>query len=60
MNHYPSNLTDNQWQVIEKLLDVQVRKSKYSLRSIVNNYTPPISHASLSKKESGQPFSFAA
>ena len=36
MNHYPSNLTDNQWQVIEKFLDVQVRKSKYSLRSIVN------------------------
>ena len=36
MNHYPSNLTDNQWQVIEKFLDVQVRKRKYSLRSIVN------------------------
>jgi transposase len=36
MNHYPSNLTDNQWQVIEKFLDVQVRKRKYSSRSIVN------------------------
>ena len=36
MNHHPSNLTDNQWQVIEKLLDVQARKRKYSLRSIVN------------------------
>ena len=36
MNHYPSNLTDNQWQVIEKFLDVQARKRKYSLRSIVN------------------------
>ena len=36
MNHYPSNLSDNQWQVIEKFLDVQARKRKYSLRSIVN------------------------
>ena len=36
MNHYSTNLTDNQWQVIEKFLDVQVRKRKYSLRSIVN------------------------
>ena len=36
INHYPSNLTDNQWQVIEKVLGVQVRKRKYSLRSIVN------------------------
>jgi putative transposase len=36
MNHYPSNLTDNQWQIIEKFLDVQVRKRKYSLRGIVN------------------------
>ncbi len=36
MNHYSTELTDNQWQVIEKLLDVQARKRKYSLRSIVN------------------------
>lgn len=36
MNHYSTNLTDNQWQVIEKFLDVQVRKRKYSLRSLVN------------------------
>jgi len=36
MNHYPSNLTDNQWQIIEKFLDVQMRKRKYFLRSIVN------------------------
>jgi len=36
MNHYPTDLTDNQWQVIEKFLDVQVRKRKYPLRSIVN------------------------
>ncbi|MEE1007926.1 MAG: hypothetical protein UH963_02115, partial [Agathobacter sp.] len=34
MNHYSTDLTDNQWQVIEKFLDVQVRKRKYSLRSI--------------------------
>ena len=36
MNHYPSNLTDNQWQIIEKFLDVQVRKRRHPLRSIVN------------------------
>ena len=36
MNQYPTNFTDNQWQVIEKFLDVQMRKCKYSLRSIVN------------------------
>lgn len=36
MSNYPTNLTDNQWQVIEKFLDVQERKRKYPLRSIVN------------------------
>ncbi|MBO5798995.1 MAG: transposase [Paludibacteraceae bacterium] len=36
MNHYSTDLTDNQWQVIEKFLDVQVRKRKYPLRSIVD------------------------
>ena len=36
MNSYPTNLTDNQWQVIEKFLDVQERKRKYPLRNIVN------------------------
>ena len=36
MNQYPTNLTDNQWQVIEKFLDVQVRKRKYPLRNIIN------------------------
>ena len=36
MNHYSTDLTDNQWQVIENFLDVQVRNRKYSLRSIVN------------------------
>ena len=32
MNHYQSNLTDNQWQVIEKFLDMQVRKRKSDLK----------------------------
>ena len=36
MNCYPTNLADNQWQVIEKFLDVQERKRMYSLRNIVN------------------------
>ena len=36
MNHYSTDLTDNRWQVIEKCLDEQVRKSKYPLRNIVN------------------------
>ena len=36
MNHYPTNLTDNRWQVIEKILDVQARKRKYPLRNIIN------------------------
>ena len=42
MNHYSTDLTDNQWQVIEKFLDVQVRKRKYSLRSIVNAINPRV------------------
>ena len=36
MNHYSTDFSDNQWQVMEKFLDVQARKCKYSLRSIVN------------------------
>jgi len=35
-NYYPTNLTEKQWQVIEKMLDPQKRKRKHSLRSIVN------------------------
>ena len=38
MNHYSSNLTDNQWQVIEKFLDVQVRKRKYSQKHSKRNH----------------------
>lgn len=33
---YSTDLTDKQWQVIEKLVDKQVRKRKHSLRSILN------------------------
>jgi putative transposase len=35
MKTYPSDLTDNQWQVIKDLFE-QERKRKHSLRSIVN------------------------
>ena len=42
MNHYPSNLTDNQWQVIEKFLDVQVRKRKHpTQKHSKRNQLPP-------------------
>jgi putative transposase len=33
---YPTDLTDNQWQVIEKLENGKVRRCKHSLRSIVD------------------------
>lgn len=29
MNNYPTNLTDNQWEIIEKFVDVQAGKRKY-------------------------------
>jgi putative transposase len=35
MNNYPTDLTDNQWQSIEKFFDYK-RKRKHSLRSIMN------------------------
>ena len=35
MKNYPSDLTDNQWQVIKNLIDNE-RKRKYDLRGIVN------------------------
>ena len=31
MNHYSTELSDNQTQVIEKFLDVQMRKRKYQM-----------------------------
>ena len=34
--YYCTDLTDKQWQVIEKLVDEQVRRRKHSLRSILN------------------------
>ena len=34
--NYPTNVTDKQWQVIEKILDGQKRKRKHSLREIFN------------------------
>jgi transposase len=33
---YCTDLTDKQWQFIEKILDDKKRKRKYSLRSIFN------------------------
>ena len=36
MERYPTNLTDKQWQVTEKILDPQQRKRKYPLRDIMN------------------------
>ena len=35
MNKYPTDLTDNQWQIIEKFFDYK-RKRKYELRAIWN------------------------
>ena len=35
MTNYPTNVSDSQWQVISKYLDVQ-RSRKYALREIVN------------------------
>lgn len=36
MGQYPTNLTDKQWQITEKILDPNHRKRKYSLRDIMN------------------------
>jgi transposase len=33
---YPTDLTDKQWQFIEKILDDKDRKRKHPLRSIFN------------------------
>jgi putative transposase len=35
MTNYPTNVSDSQWQIISKYLDV-VRSRKYDLRDIVN------------------------
>ena len=34
--NYPTNLTEKQWQVIEKIVDSKKRKRKHSLRDIMN------------------------
>jgi len=36
MNHYPTNITDNQWQFIKKTLNFKDRKRKHDLKSIWN------------------------
>ena len=36
MYEYSTNLTDNQWQVIEKIINAQERVRKHSLRDIMN------------------------
>ncbi|MCQ2182379.1 MAG: transposase [Bacteroidales bacterium] len=36
MYEYSTNLTDNQWQVIEKIINAQERVRKHSLRNIMN------------------------
>lgn len=41
MTNYPTNLTDNQWKVIEKFFSVQERKRKYSLRNFFWCYQLP-------------------
>lgn len=35
MERYLTNLTDKQWQVIEKIINLQERKRKHSLRNIM-------------------------
>ena len=36
MKIYPTNLTDNQWQVIKKVINPQERSRKHLLREIMN------------------------
>ena len=36
MERYSTNLTDKQWQVIEKIVNPQEKKRKHSLRNIMN------------------------
>ncbi len=33
---YPTNLTEKQWQILQKILEPTTRKRKYSLRDIMN------------------------
>ena len=36
MSNYPTNLTEKQWQVINKIVEPQERSRKTSLREIIN------------------------
>ena len=36
MSQYSTNLTDKQWQVIEKIINPQERQRKHQLRDIMN------------------------
>ena len=36
MKSYPTDLTESQWQVIEKIVDPNQRKRKYPLHEIMN------------------------
>ena len=36
MTHYPTDLTEKQWQVIKNILEPQARKRIHSLREIMN------------------------
>ena len=36
MTQYPTDLTENQWQVIKNILEPQASKRKYSLQEIMN------------------------
>lgn len=33
---YPTNLTENQWQILQKILEPSTRKREKSLRDIMN------------------------
>ena len=33
---YPTNLTEKQWHILQKILEPTARKRKYSLRDIMN------------------------
>ena len=36
MTHYPTDLTEKQWQVIKNILDPQARNRKHPLKEIMN------------------------
>ena len=36
MTHYPTDLTEKQWQVIQNILDPQARNRKHPLKEIMN------------------------